>query len=738
MKKDLIKYLKFLTAYGFALHWLRPKSKIPIEKGWNEGPRHSLGELIRQYKPGFNLGVRLGLPSKLKNGAYLTIIDFDIKSSEEKHLLEAQYRLEKLYPDIALWPCVASGRGNGSRHFFASTLTPPTTIRLFQSIEKVKVFMPSVRPSQQELLALSDDEIKKGMRLRSAYEAMILGTGAQAVLPPSIHPDSNKNYEWIQEFDADVVLDIIEAVEVNRIITEMKSENIEFESLDLENSNIPYEIIEAIIKGEGVENRSDYLLKAAISMYRAGLSDNQIISVLTERGYYLGEVAYDHTKSDSRYAAADWIRRYTLPKAKEVCSTSQEDFNIVVEDTEETEWPRKIVRNKNGKPTSSFLNIKTIIDNSVGGKILAKNEFSQEETWIANTPWGSKKGESIQDSDAIMIKDWLAQKWQFEPSRDRIDEVIIQLARSNTFHPVREYLEKLEWDGVPRLNNWLIKYLNANGPEKYLRAVGKYVLLAMIKRIYEPGCKFDQVLILEGRQGIGKSTALKILAHPWHSDAYMNIADKDSVLNLQGTWIYELGELSAMRRAEINTLKDFITRTTDRIRPPYGKRKVEYHRQSVFIGTTNSNEYLKDSSGNRRFWPVSVNKINLAALKKDRDQLLAEAYRRYHNGERKLYIRSNEIKILESQEQKRRLEFDEIESELIKFFASSEAEDLEEFHLSDLTDRGFLNGRRADHLLEKRICKALRSIGFDNQSRWDKDLKINIRKWRRLEPNTKQ
>jgi predicted P-loop ATPase len=199
------------------------------------------------------------------------------------------------------------------------------------------------------------------------------------------------------------------------------------------------------------------------------------------------------------------------------------------------------------------------------------------------------------------------------------------LARMNGFNPVVEYLDTLSWDGTKRLDRWLVDYLGAEDTP-FNRSVGRLVLLAAVRRAKHPGTKFDQVLILEGPQGSGKSTALRILGKEWHSDAELGKVDgKEAPILLQGCWIAELGEMNTMNRSETEALKAFLSRTEDRFRAPYDRTAKTEPRRCVFIGTTNSDAYLRDTTGNRRFWPARTTTIDQERLKGDRDQIWAEA-----------------------------------------------------------------------------------------------------------------
>ena len=330
-----------------------------------------------------------------------------------------------------------------------------------------------------------------------------------------------------------------------------------------------------------------------------------------------------------------------LTSARERIERAREDFDIPDEDTGGA-WMTQLEVDKRGIPLQTIQNVYIILSNDPLLKgTLAFNSFKDRLVCIRSLPWkevqDTVNGDAWTDADDSELRRYIELAYHIT-GKERIMDAVSSVARANTIHPVRDFLKSLEWDGVERLDALLVDYLGAEDCP-YTRAVTRKAFTAAVARIMHPGCKFDYVLTLAGPQGRGKSTLINKMSCGWYTDSLAGIGTKEAYEGIQGFWLVELGELAAMKKTEIEVTKNFISKQVDSYRAPYGRRVEDHKRQCVFFGTTNSTAFLRDDTGNRRFWPVRLGEEPPALTVWDDltpelvRQLWAEAVIRYEEGE---------------------------------------------------------------------------------------------------------
>ena len=297
--------------------------------------------------------------------------------------------------------------------------------------------------------------------------------------------------------------------------------------------------------------------------------------------------------------------------------------------------------------------------------VVAYDEFRECTVCLRPPPWHDEDRPSRveagawTDGDTPRLRAWLVRTDGLDVPLSEVEQGLAMAADLRRVHPVRDYLTALAWDGVKRIDTWLSAYAGTVDT-LYERGVGSRWLISAVARIFEPGCQVDCTLILEGRTGLGKTSAFRELVPvpEWYADSGIDVTNKDSFDALRAVWIYGLDELDSLRKGDVTRWKNFLTAIRDHYRPPYGHRAKDFLRQNVFGGTTNEEEYFVDRTGNRRFWPVRVTReVDRVALVRDRDQLWAEAVYEYRAGT-KWYVDLPGLRELCESQQAERLQRD--------------------------------------------------------------------------------
>lgn len=341
------------------------------------------------------------------------------------------------------------------------------------------------------------------------------------------------------------------------------------------------------------------------------------------------------------------------------------------EDADPDKWQEKLDRTQKGALASTIQNAWIILehDPALKGRIW-NDTFSERLRCKGPFPWSDKTQErDWSDEDDAGVRWYLETIYHFNGVNKAADAVALT-GGHHAKDPVREYLTSLVWDGTERLDTLFIDYLGAED-SSYTRAVTRKMFVAAVARCFHPGCKFDQICILSGRQGIGKSLLLSRMGREWFNDSITSFDGKDARENLRGVWIVELGEMTAFSRSESEAAKQFLSQTEDRYRAAYGRRTVQYPRRCVFFGTSNSSDFLRDATGNRRYWPIDCSFERRTRVVHDDltpaevDQLWAEAVARFNAGE-ELILR-DELQKAALAEQQAHTERDPWDGDILEF-----------------------------------------------------------------------
>lgn len=371
-------------------------------------------------------------------------------------------------------------------------------------------------------------------------------------------------------------------------------------------------------------------------------------------------------------------------------------------------WEESLARSDKGTLLPTLGNVHLILSNHAEWRgVIAQDDFAGRVVKRRVPPFGQGALGEWTDMDDHRSTLWLSQKYGLNVRPDIVMNAVLLVADATHFHDIREYLNTLEWDGVERVKSMPSTYLHVADSEYVQLAFMKW-MIAAVARVMQPGCKVDNVLILEGRQGWRKSTALKVLAgKQWFTDTPIQIGNKDTYAVMAGKWIIELAELDSLNKTDSSAAKSFFATETDRFRNFYGKRATDVHRQCVFAGSVNFDAYLKDESGNRRYWPLRCGGlVDIDGIARARDQLWAEAVHLYLQGV-VWHVTEAERPLFEV-EQAERYEGDVYEDVIGKQIAHSSRTTMEEI----LRDVLRLDSSKWTLPEQRRIGKALKSLGW--------------------------
>jgi hypothetical protein len=703
-KSEYLQSLKPFIDAGFALHWLKPRSKAPVEDNWSDLPRASLEVLTARYREGQNLGLRLGEPSKLDGaGAYLHVIDLDIRFGDLAS--ECHEALEGLFPgiDFSQFPSVISGSGGESRHIYFATDKPFRSKKLAKSEGKH-------RRKKGEKEGWSND-----------WEIELFGTGKQVAMPPSVHPDTCKKYTWERPFDPDALeLGLIASIPSNLIASVQTQEH---GSYDFE-ARAPLVFSPGQLEGvlddlpnEKLDDYADWVtIGQALHHQFGGLDEGFDLwvkhSKRSEKFEPKGMLKKWRSFGKSRRmpvtmgTIVEWVSQARQAKLADEFDDLDDEVDAEIDDpigevdTEEEKkpafkWSQLLELTEDSAVKGTLHNIKLIVENDRRlVSLIEYNEFTQDMVQ-RRAPGIQKKRAKKQAKDPQQLepKIWNnfdevnGSLWRDVMTSDirkcleapatqggyglkiaqrDLEDALAIVAQQRKFHPVKDYLEKCKWDGKPRVERLFIDFLGSED-NSYTRSVAKMFCIAAVTRIFEPGHKFDFAVILEGLQGRRKSTFVKILARNWFSELQGDFHDpKQMIEHMQGSWILEIPELQGFNRSDVRAIKAFMSRMEDRARLAYAHHPTVFKRQCVFIGTSNDKEYLKDETGGRRFWPMEchVSEIDTDKLERQIDFIWAEALTMYRDmrsaqpfGTLPLYLASDVAsEIASDMQEKRRIE----------------------------------------------------------------------------------
>ena len=374
-----------------------------------------------------------------------------------------------------------------------------------------------------------------------------------------------------------------------------------------------------------------------------------------------GSRAVDITRKPSYIAMTELAaqdRSVKLILSRDQQREAAEDFAAVDLRGDGDEWKAELEYSKSGKLQPTIANIIMILENdpALRGHIV-HDLFAGFDGVVDGLPW-DKRATQWTDSDDANLRVWLEKNYGLT-GKEKIADALTAVLTRHSYHPIRDYLNSLTWDGVPRLERLIIDYIGAEDNELN-RVMTRKHFTAAVARVFRPGCKYDYCLVMTGPEGAGKSTLLNKMGGQWFNDSITTTEGKEGMDQLRRAWIIELGELASIKRSDVESIKAYLSKRVDIYRAAYARRSAEHPRQCIFCGTTNEALFLKGDNGNRRFWVIPVDPTLRKysdwqdAIDRDRDQIWAEAVQCYKDGE-KLYLSAE----LEAEAKKRQAEYND-------------------------------------------------------------------------------
>ncbi|MBR1234117.1 VapE domain-containing protein [Bradyrhizobium sp. AUGA SZCCT0182] len=581
--------------------------KRPLHIDWNKRPYDSAKVLKWCVEKNHNVGLRLP--------AEIVVIDIDPRNGGDEGWDNLTLELGL---DEAIFPCVITG--SGGRHYYAKK---PADVPLLDTLKDFP-----------------------GVEFKSK--------GRQVVAAGSIHPDTLNYYVWDNNAPALDALPEIPDSFLRLITRPQRTAVTSGGQLDQEQAAT----VLARLNPEDFGTNEKWL-KLMMAIHHATLGDARQEWI----DWSIGDPKYAH---DAEHIGRRWdslhtdkggeavvtigTLRHFLSEAGELDvlppdqDAAHEDFEGEEVDLEAASGNKQVtsierrgikVNPKNSKAEDTYTNAFIAVLQS--GVDPAWNEMSQTVVF-RNAPWDASHGFTLDDHTLRIVRLYLSNVFQgnaYEPGEKHVFDAIMAVAYQNKFNPVLDYLDGLTWDGVPRLDRFFVDYFRC-GDTPYTRSVSACFGIGAVRRVRQPGCKLDTMPVVKGPQGFGKSTGVQAyFGRQWFTDTDMgSLRDKDAAMKLRGVWCVEFAEIDSLNKVETGILKAFMSRGTDRQRDPYGRIVEDHPRRCVFLATVNEGGYLKDSTGARRFWPLELtDRVDVAGIAADRDQLWAEAVAREAAGE---------------------------------------------------------------------------------------------------------